>query len=117
MANARILKVNLPGLLGGVVSGLVAGHAGLDIVGDASADDMLAAIDALHPNVVVLGTDDAGGAAALIVLLQSRHPLLRVVAIDDRGRAATAYEPGVTQRVLDEVSPQMLLQLLSGLDS
>lgn len=117
MASTRILTVNLPRLLGGVVGDIVAGHAGLEIVGDASADDMLAAIDALHPTVVVLDTDDVGRAAAPMVLLRARHPLLRVVAINGKGRVATAHEPGAAPRVVDEVSPQMLLQLLRGLDS
>ena len=112
----RILKVNLSHLLSGVVSGIVAGHAGLEIVGDASADDMLTAIDTLRPSVVLLGTDDAGCANGPLALLRARHPLLRVVAIDSNGRAAAAHEPGAAPRVVAEVSPDMLLQLLRGPD-
>ena len=117
MANTRILTVNVSPLLRGVVGSIVAGHAGLEIVGDASVDEMLSAIDALHPSVVVLGTDDAAAAAdAALALLRARRPALRVVGIERDGRSATAHRPGAVRCVVAEVSPAVLLQMLRGFD-
>ena len=117
MANTRILTVNVSPLLRGVVGGIVSGHAGLEIVGDAGVDDMLSAIETLHPGVVVLGTDDAAAAAAAaLALLRARHPGLRVVGIDRDGRSATVHRPGAVRCVVTEVSPAVLLQMLRGLD-
>jgi hypothetical protein len=109
--------VNVSPLLRGVVGGIVAGHAGLEVVGDAGVDDMLSLIDALHPGVVVLGTDDAVAAPdAVLALLRARHPGLRVVGIDCDGRSATAHRPGAVRCVVAEVSPAVLLQMLRGFD-
>jgi DNA-binding NarL/FixJ family response regulator len=117
VANTRILTVNVSRLLRGVVGGIVSGHAGLEIVGDAGVDDLLSAIDALHPGVVVLGTgDDAAASAEALTLLRARHPGLRVVGIDRDGRSATVHRPGVVRCVVAEVSPAVLLQMLRGFD-
>jgi hypothetical protein len=111
LATTRILTVNVPRLLGDVMRGIVSGHAGLEIVGDAQVDDMLTAISTLRPDVVVLGSDRGAG-SAYISQLTASHPRLRLVSIDAEGRSATVHEPGLEAREFREVSPNMLLELL-----
>lgn len=114
LADTRILVVGLPRLLGGVMSGIMAGYSGLQIIGEVSAKDMLNAIAALHPNVVVLGSE-AGATDAHIALIRKNHPQMRVVSIDAEGRSATAHEPGNAARRVTDISPDTLLEMLRGL--
>jgi two-component system response regulator DesR len=113
----RILTANVPPLLRGVLAGIVSGQTGIEILGDAGVDDMLAAIDALNPDVVVLGTDDDAAALyAALARLRARHPGLRVIGIDRGGRSATAHLPGAARCVVAEISPAVLLHMLRGFD-
>jgi chemotaxis response regulator CheB len=111
LAHTRILTVNLPGLLNGVINGIVSGHPDLEIVGDTEAEHMLDAIASTQPNVVALGVAGKQG-EPLLALLRVRHPLLRVVTIDLESQRATAYEPRAAPRVVSEISPHALLEML-----
>ncbi len=111
LAHTRILTVNLPRLLNDVISGIVSGHPGLEIVGDTEAEHVIDAIAFTQPNVVALGVAGPQG-EPLLALLRARHPLLRVVTIDLEGQRATAYEPRAAPRVVSEISPHTLLEML-----
>jgi hypothetical protein len=112
VVRARILALNVPRLLREVIGGVVAGYAGLELVGRQTRD-VDAAIAALQPDVVILVCDSVSAEERLLVLRAS-HPALRVVALDADGRAATLYEPAASPRRISEVSPTMLLSLLRG---
>lgn len=121
MAAKRILIVNVLGLLQGVIEGIVAGGDGLEVVGEVSTGEALAAVAALGPEVVLLGDDDEDDAdgssiAAVLARLKARYPALRLVSMDPLGREATLHAPGAAPRKLANPSPQSLLQLLRGLD-
>jgi chemotaxis response regulator CheB len=111
LAHTRILTVNIPRLLNGVINGIVSGQPGLEIVGDTEAEHMLDAIASTQPNVVALGVAGQQG-EPLLALLRVRHPLLRVVTIDLEGGRATAYEPRAAPRIVSEISPRTLLEML-----
>jgi chemotaxis response regulator CheB len=108
----RILAVNLPRFLGGVISDLVSLRPGLDIVGEAGADDMLPAVARLRPDTVIIGGEAEDGDEAA-TLLEGTYPNLRVVLIDGDGRTARLHEPGGATFKVAEISADALLQMLS----
>ena len=80
---ARILIVDDHPLMREGLIELIAGHADLEVCGEAdSVAGALAAIDALHPDVVVLdltlGQDDG---VALVATLHARSPLLPILVL------------------------------------
>jgi hypothetical protein len=91
----------------------MAGDSEIEIVGEVSANNMLNAIAALDPDVVVFGgeMDDAKAELARIGV---RYPMLRVVVIDADGRAATIHEPGIVARRVTDISPRIMLNLIRG---
>ncbi len=109
MGNTRVLAVNLSHLLSGVMSELMSGHPGLELVGDVSADELLEAIALFDPDVVALGIED--GADVQIALVQRLHPRLSIVAIDAEG-SATAHQPGQPARRVNNISPANLFDML-----
>lgn len=114
MTLTRILAVNLPRLLGDVMSGIVARHAGLQVVGTTDCEHMVEAIPKLGTDVVLLGAE-AGEEREVLSLLLQVHPRLRVVVIDSAGRHAVAHDAGGVTSEADEVSPDTLVQMLRGL--
>lgn len=114
MLPTRILMVDMPQLLSGLVDEVVAGEAGLAIVGHITLTGALSALPAWRPDLVVLGADDEPQAAKALALLRARHPQLRVVSLDASGRTATGHEPGEPPQRVTGVSPAMLLALLRG---
>ena len=113
MSRTRILLVELPRLLSGVVRGIVSQHSGLEIVGEAASNKLLDSVAAMTPDVIVLGTT-AGERAPPLATLRALHPALRVVTLDRDGRCATALEPNAAPRTVTEVSPSTLLEMLRG---
>jgi len=113
LAHVRVLVVNVPRLLRDVMSGIMAGDSEIEIVSEVSATNMLNAIAALDPDVVVFGGEN-GDAGAEIARIGAKHPMLRVVAVDADGRAATIHEPGMAARRVTDISPLMMLSLIRG---
>ncbi|HEY4265154.1 MAG TPA: hypothetical protein VGM72_07545 [Micropepsaceae bacterium] len=105
--------MNVSRLLGDVMGGIVAGDSGIELVSGVSTQDMLDAIDAHNPNVVVLGSE-AGAIDAHLALIAANHPTLRVISVDVDGRSATIYEPGAVERRVTDISSRMMLSLIRG---
>ena len=91
----------------------MASDSEIEIVSEVSAEDMLSAIAALGPDVVIFGgeTDDT---ASYLALITTGYPLLRVISVDADGRAATIHEPGVPARRVTDISSRMMLSLICG---
>lgn len=113
MANVRVLLVNVPRLLGDVMSGIMAGDPEIKIVSEVSGKDMLGAIAGLDPNLVVFG-GESDETEIYVALMGARYPMLRAVTVDADGRAATIYEPGSAARRVTDISPRMMLSLIRG---
>ena len=113
MSGTRILLVNLPRLLSGVVRGLVAQNDDLRIVGEVSASALDDALAATRADIVALGVE-AEQEAMSTALVRRRHPLLRVLMLDVGGHHATMDEPDGRRRQVPELSPAVLLELLRG---
>jgi chemotaxis response regulator CheB len=113
MIRTRVLTVNVPPLLQGVLSGIAVGNPELLMVGDADMEHMLDATASEQPNVVVLGGQGAE-VDALLARLRVRYPELRVIALGREGEHAVVHEPDCSPRVIDAVSPVTLLHMLLG---
>lgn len=110
----RLLTVNLPRLLSDLVGGLMASVDDLAIVEDVSAEHALAAIDALAPDAIVLCADDGDIARTTFCRLRASSPAMRIVELDAMGRTAIMHDPGAAPRVVADVSPEALLDMLLG---
>jgi chemotaxis response regulator CheB len=111
LANVRVLVVDVQRLLrAAMMSGIVA-DSGIEIVSEVDTKDMLDAIVAFDPDVVVFGGETDGAAAERIGV---NYPMLRVVAVDADGRAATVFESGKAVRRETDISPRMMLNLIRG---
>jgi len=114
LAHVRVLVVNVQPLLrDAMMSGTMAGDSEIEIVGEVNAKDMLNAIVAFDPDVVVFGgeTDDT---ATELERIGASYPMLRVVAVDADGGAATIFESGKAVRRETDISPRMMLNLIRG---
>jgi len=105
--------VNLPRLLNGVLSAIVAEHDGMKVIGEADARDAVAEARDCDANVVVIGTEE-GKTDAVCAMMRKAMPELRIVAIGREGRRATVYEPGDAPREANEVSAEVLVEMLRG---
>jgi chemotaxis response regulator CheB len=113
LANVRVLVVNVPRLLSDVMSGIMASDSEIEIVSEVGETDMLSAIAALEPDVVVF-SGEADEAKSNLARIGASYPMLRVVSVDADGRAATIHEPGVAARRITDISPLMMLSLIRG---
>ena len=117
MPRKRVLLVGLPGLLSGVIQGLVDRSAGLEVVAETQPGEMLDAVETMEPDVVVLGVQETAVPADKpepLETLRAARPALRVIAVDRDGRSATAYEPNAPPRTAAEVSATTLLSMIRG---
>jgi chemotaxis response regulator CheB len=113
----RVLLVGLPGLLSGLIRGLVDRSTGLEIVGETNPEAILETVETMEPDVVVFGVQERAVPADKplpLETLSARRPGLRVVAVDRDGRTATAYEPNAPPRTAAEVSANTLLSMIRG---
>jgi chemotaxis response regulator CheB len=113
LAHVRVLVVDVQRLLrAAMMSGVVA-DSEIEIVSQVDTKDMLDAIVAFDPDVVVFG-GETDGAAAELARIGVNYPMLRVVAVDADGRAATVFESGKAVRRETDISPRMMLNLIRG---
>lgn len=113
LAHVRVLVVNVQRLLRDVMSGIMAGDSEIEFVSEVNAKDMLNAIVAFDPDVVVFG-GETDAATAELERIGANYPMLRVVAVDADGGAATIYESGKAARRVTDISPRMMLNLIRG---
>ena len=113
MAATRILVVNLPLLLGGIVNGIVKGQRGIEIVDLVRGNDVLKAIESQSPDHILLGGEDEA-VIQHVASIRTTYPEVSVVVLDATGRSATAYQSGRAPRRVTDISPAVLLEVLHG---
>lgn len=107
MVPTRIVLVDMPPMLHDLVSRLIAGTPGLEVVGDLEDERGLeGAVSAGGADVVVAGAEvlDAGPLGRLLV----ERERLSVLTIDREGRDSRLF----TLRRLGEVSPDELVDTI-----
>jgi chemotaxis response regulator CheB len=83
LASTRILLVALPRMLEEIVTHILRGQRGMEIAGTTrKLDGLSRKVARTRPDVVVLGTDDAPLAAALL----EQSPRLKVLAVAEEGQ-------------------------------
>ena len=113
MPATRVLAVNMPRFLGGVMRKMLSGRQDVAIVAEAGASDMLAATGMTNPDTVLLSVEESGADAPL-AMLKLAFPRMRVVVIDTDGCRAALYEPGQQANVVAHVSQTTLMNMLCG---
>jgi chemotaxis response regulator CheB len=113
LTHTRILTVDLPRLLSGVLSAILAEHQDIEVIREVNCFELAVVIQKCDANVVLIGTQ-VGQADGMVKLLSEKVLALRIVTIDQEGRKATMYESGIATCEVGEVSAEVLVHLLRG---
>jgi hypothetical protein len=102
----------MPRVLHDILTEVLGGETDMAVVGDlVGHDDLLAEVDRVKPQVVVLGLEGAE-IPRTCELLFTRAPGVKIITIEDTGHRATLYELRPTRTLLGEPSLRGLLQLI-----
>ncbi|MEK7406328.1 MAG: hypothetical protein AAB225_14600 [Acidobacteriota bacterium] len=87
----RVLVAYRPRLMRDLVTALVAEQSDLEVVGELYDEkDLVAAVEALAPDVLVVGLDESNQISPACALLLARRPHLKIVGLAD-GRDNSFY--------------------------
>jgi DNA-binding NarL/FixJ family response regulator len=104
----RILLVDMPQLLRGIIRSVVVAEEDLEIVAEVTdAGSLDDAIPLYAPDVVI-----GHSTRCDIERLLTDRPRLKVLQVDDTGRSTVLYELRPQRTVLGEVSPARLLNAI-----
>jgi DNA-binding NarL/FixJ family response regulator len=105
-----VLIADLSGILADIVTQLIEAQPDLALVGSVPrGENVLAAVGAARPHVVVLGLDTPELPAAGLELLRA-FPAMRLLCVTRNGRSGLACELRPHQVVLNNLSPDGLLK-------
>jgi DNA-binding NarL/FixJ family response regulator len=111
VSRIRVLLVQLTGVLGEVVRGVIDQQADIEIVREvAHAPDARAAVFAEKFDLIVWRTDGVD-AADVAALLQGNAPP-KVLTVEDDGRGASVWQLRAEQMAIGQVSPDSLVQAI-----
>jgi DNA-binding NarL/FixJ family response regulator len=111
LERTRIFLADLPRLQREIITQILRSQSDLDVVAEAAQDEsLLQRVERECADVLVIGRDDPGLAAALL----ERQPRMRVVAVARRGRECWLYELRPQRVALGEISSRRLLELVRG---
>ncbi|HWP85359.1 MAG TPA: hypothetical protein VNN17_09230 [Terriglobia bacterium] len=78
----RVLMANRPRLMRDLICGLVAQEEDLEVVGELYDErDLMAAVESLAPDVVVVGLDESNQPPAVCAALLAKRPSLRIIGL------------------------------------
>jgi DNA-binding NarL/FixJ family response regulator len=105
----RVVLVDMPTLLRGIVREVLAPAADVELVGEfPESAGLAAAVEETEADVVVVG--GALGDGGPVRRLLEAHPRVRVLAIAADGRRGTVFLLAPEREPLGEVSPEVLLE-------
>jgi DNA-binding NarL/FixJ family response regulator len=114
LRDQRVLIVDLPRVMRGIIRDLLSAEQGIDLVGETSDDvDLAELVHATRADVIVMGLNDTGLPAAGERLL-AQHPRVRLLGVVADGRDAVLYELRPHRQSLGEVSPEALVSAVRG---
>jgi hypothetical protein len=106
----RVLLVRVPGILGEIITNIVADEPDMEIVGDIGEyDELLPATRTTSADAVIIGLDDGELPDVCQELLDER-PRVTLVGVHGGGRHAFTYALRAQRVPIGEVSPPDLVE-------
>ena len=105
----RIVLIDMPPLLGGIVRDAIAREPDLDVVAEREAARLREVVEQDEPDFVIVGTDDASAAVRSVV--EGRRGV-RALEVHSDGRESVLYELRPHRVPLGEISPATLVQTI-----
>lgn len=107
----RIVLIDMPQLLRGIVRGILADQSDLAVVAEIESTDSIDEAVVRHQaQFVIVGVN--GQAPESLRLAFERRPRLRALAIESDGRESFLYELQPRRLALGEISPDALLHAI-----
>jgi DNA-binding NarL/FixJ family response regulator len=117
VARNRLLLVDLPRMLRDLIAEAVASRADIELVGELSAgDSVAAALERYAASVVILPIDHPEARGQAKALLANARADVRIVALDPDGRSGLVFDLQPRQTRVGEVSLHGLVELIGGGD-
>lgn len=122
MQRIRVLLVQVPGVLCGILRDIVGQQPDMEIVGELDDyDSLMPAIDRTEAHFVIWGLEPAAVKNTDAVPDQCRavldsYPRLKVLAVEADGRSGSFYELRPWRRELGELAPARIVAVLRGSD-
>jgi DNA-binding NarL/FixJ family response regulator len=111
LRRTRVVLVDMPQLLRGIVREVLAAEPELELVGEFPESTGLAIVaERTDADIVVVG-GRLGEGAPICALLEA-HPRVRVLAIRADGRRGSLFWLAPERKSLGELSPEMLVQAI-----
>jgi hypothetical protein len=115
MGRIRIMTAAMPRMLSDILQLAIGRHPDLEPVAILTGqEDLRLAVVRLHPDVVLVGGSGRGAESPSPTLARAR-PTAHIVTLSPSGRHATIQGPGEEPLILEGVSPDQLLRVLTGL--
>ncbi len=113
---ARILIANRPRLMRSLVATLIAKQSDMEVVGELYDEkDIVAAVDALRPDVLILGLDLPGRTPSVYSTLLTKWPGLRILGLGyERNASIYCWMDAEVRSRSIENSEQGLLEAIRG---
>lgn len=112
MRRIRILLVDMPRMLGDIVTSIVSGQPDMEVVGDLPYPaELHAVVRDTRADVVMLGLREPELPDGCVGLLET-FPWVRVLGVAADGRSAFLYELRPQRQSLGEVSPHELVHVI-----
>lgn len=115
-AKARILIANRPRVMRSLVAALIAQQSDMEVVGELYDEkDIIAAVDALRPDVLILGLDPSDRTPSVYSTLLTKWPGLRILGLGYERNVCTYFwmDAEVRSRSIEN-SEQGLLEAIRG---
>jgi DNA-binding NarL/FixJ family response regulator len=108
----RVLLLEMPKMLQELARAAVAGEADIEVVGEAAdGAELGSAVASLHPDLVLLRSEDAELSPAYRALFDDQ-PQLKVLALTDEGADGHLWELAPHHIALGEMSPRALVSAI-----
>jgi chemotaxis response regulator CheB len=122
MQRIRVLLVQVPGVLCGILGDIVGREPDMEIVGELSGyDELMPALRRTEPHFVIWGLEPAGADGIGAVPDACRavldgYPRIKVLAVEGDGRSGSLYGLRPWRRELGELGPARIVEVLRGAD-
>jgi chemotaxis response regulator CheB len=116
MRRIRVLLVEVPGVLSGILRDVIGHEPDMEVVGELkSSGDLMPAIRRTEADFLIWGLQpvaEAGGVPEACSAVLDAHPRIKVLAVEADGRSGSLYELRPWRLGLGELAPARIVEIL-----